>query len=135
MYLNYFFILRIRIFCNWKIFILKKRVTSSTVLPTSSANGLAATAINFGVNDRGCLPVMDSVAATQTQNAYLKLASQGTFDATEAQADLSAYHNLLCSTSGVCCYTNLCNESTRLRMSDITYCLSALIYCLFFLIL
>ena len=58
---------------------------------------------------------MGTAAATQTQTQYLKLTSTGTFAAADAQTDIGAYFTLLCSTSGTCCYTSLCNGAKTIQ--------------------
>ena len=91
-------------------------MTSATTLPTASANGvgLVATTQNFAIGDRGCLPSISTTAQLQTQTQTLILAAgTGTLTGTGVWTDYGAYLTLLCSTSGTCCATSLCNSANK----------------------
>ena len=105
-------------------------MTSATTLPTATAtNGLAATATNFVVGDRGCLPLMGTSAQAATQTATVQLVlgqiASGTLTGAIANTDYGAYIQLLCSTSGTCCTTNLCNGSGKIQMNLATTFISS----------
>ena len=87
---------------------------SATTLPTASANGigLVATTQNFAIGDRGCLPSIGTSAQLQSQTQTLILAAgTGTLTGTGIWTDYGAYLTLLCSTSGTCCASSLCNSA------------------------
>jgi len=84
---------------------------------------------NFGVEDRGCLPVMAANPQLQTQSKQLLFGpGTGTLSITSLQKDYGAYIDLLCSTSGTCCSTSFCNSSRMLSASQngLTFYLSVL---------
>ena len=95
-----------------------KKVIRKPQLPTPQADGSGLTdtmITNFGVKDRGCLPIMSSSTKTQAQTQQLLLGpGKGTTSITSLQTDYGAYITLLCSASGICCSTGLCNGSNTL---------------------
>lgn len=56
-------------------------------------------------------------AQTQSQTQYLKLAATSgtTLTGSGVWTDYGAYITLLCSTSGTCCSTSLCNASNKIK--------------------
>ena len=90
-------------------------MTASTTVPavTASNIGLIATANNFASSDKGCMPLIGAAAATQTATVQIVLqGGSGALTAAAIQTDYGLYVTLLCSTSGSCCTTNLCNSAS-----------------------
>jgi hypothetical protein len=84
---------------------------------------LAPSATNFAAGDRGCLPAVaasgaaDVPSTLQATNVQLVLGTAASATTDVAAGDYALAVRLLCSTSGTCCTTDLCNTMSRIQMS------------------
>jgi len=97
---------------------------ASTQFPTTASIGLLQPDAGLIAGDRGCLPTVstDATKTAQTISAQLVLGQIVAApligrSAVGVAADYGTMTSLLCSTSGVCCTTNLCNSMSRVEMS------------------
>jgi hypothetical protein len=93
---------------------------------SASSAGLITNSAAWTVNDRGCLPIVGT-AQTQTTTALQYQVALGATIASVTSAgvatDLAAYITQLCTTSGTCCYTNLCNSANLFGFGKINFVL------------
>ena len=84
-------------------------------------------AASLAAGDRGCLPGVATVGADgrpQTGSVQLLLEQGDEADIDGVATDYAAVVTLLCSTSGQCCITNLCNSMSRIEMSFVAMFMS-----------
>ncbi len=114
---------------------LNKKEKATQAIPTTAFPGVSAaneptgtglvqptTALVAG--DRGCFPEFGDVAATQAADAQLVLEEGGVVEDTGISTDLVKVVRLLCTTSGTCCTTDLCNSMSRIEMSFVAMFMS-----------
>ena len=107
---------------------MKKLKAAPNAFPaTTPDTGLTpVTGTQFRAGDRGCLPIiLNSAAASQLKNRPLTLVPLTGFNLASVFNDYGNWVDLLCSTSGTCCTTNLCNPSGRIEMNLATAFLSS----------
>ena len=94
---------------------------ASTQFPTTASIGLLQPDAGLIAGDRGCLPTVstDATKTAQTISAQLVLGQDVIVERSVVgvAADYGTMTSLLCSTSGVCCTTNLCNSMSKVEMS------------------
>jgi hypothetical protein len=92
----------------------------------TTTTGLVAPTTALIAGDRGCLPGIApaQVPTQQTTSAQLLRAQLAGTTVTGALADYTATTTLLCSTSGLCCITDLCNTMSRIEMNFVAMFMS-----------
>ena len=116
------------------MFILKQKTTTAIATTSFPATGLVVPlAPNFVAGDRGCLPAVSTGATStlQTNGVQLALGTVGGATTDVVAADYALATLLLCSTSGTCCTTDLCNAMSRIEMSLITMFMSIALFGVF----
>ncbi len=110
---------------------IKKIVTPFTATATTTTgavyDGSDSTTKSFVASDKGCIPILASGALetagtdgqTQSTSAQLLLGGQAASSATSLLQDMFALRDNVCLVNGVCCYTNLCNNSFKLASNAI----------------
>ncbi len=99
-----------------------QKATSAIATAAFPNTGLTRPASGLIAGDRGCLPVGAGTAAAQTTTAQLALAIGGT--PANQISDYGSVTTLLCTTSGVCCTTDLCNTMSRIQVSFVAMLMS-----------
>jgi hypothetical protein len=95
-----------------------------TVANTATGTGLLLPTTGLVAGDRGCLPAVDGTFASQATTSQLTLATAGGVTNTGLASDYALAIRLLCSTSGTCCTTDLCNTMSRIEMSFVAMFMS-----------
>ena len=93
---------------------------ATTSFPTNAAGLVAPLTPNFVAGDRGCLPAVgaaNTASSLQATNAQLTLGAANGATTDVVAANYAQATVLLCSTSGTCCTTDLCNTMSRVEMS------------------
>ena len=106
-----------------------QKTTLATVLPTtsSSTGGLALSSLtNYAIGDKGCLPILGATTTQQSASAQTVIAFTGTAVAANVQSDVGSMYNLLCFTSGVCCFTSYCNAAPILIQSKLVFAVASI---------
>ncbi len=97
----------------------KQKATSSIAATSFPNTGLTQPTLGLVAGDRGCLPTVSDFtdAILQTAKAQLTLMPSMIALPNNLNVDYAAVNLLLCSTSGTCCTTDLCNTMSRVEMS------------------
>ncbi len=93
----------------------KATKTIATASFPTTTNGISQPTSGLVAGDRGCLPTPGAAFIAQKTTQQLTLANGADF--TAFATDYGSLTYLLCSTSGVCCTTDLCNTMSRIEMS------------------
>ena len=97
---------------------MKKLTAAPAAFPATTTGLATAPGPLFVAGDRGCLPIiLNSAAAPQSTSDPLTLTPLNGFTFASVGNDYGNWVYLLCSTSGTCCTTNLCNASGRIEMN------------------
>ncbi len=86
--------------------------------------GLLRPTTDLVAGDRGCFPEFGDDAATQAAGAQLILEEGAAVTDTGISTNLVQVVRLLCTTSGTCCTTDLCNSMSLIEMSFVAMFMS-----------